>query len=92
MKNAENSAGRLIACQRGLPAKPVKVRTKAPSAYFLIGGVEMLTYDIIKGNAVSPETITEACELIDRVRALEAALDNAIAIHGLSSLIEGDAA
>ena len=88
MMNAENSAGKQQACKHGFPAKPTKAKWKAPSGYFLYGGIEILTADVIYGKEIAPEVVTDAYMLVQRVDALKAALDHRAAIHYPDSLVE----
>ena len=79
--NIENSAGKQIACKQGFPAKPTKAKWKEPAGYFLHGGIEILTSDLIRGKEIGPETVSDALSLINRVEALKAALEARANIH-----------
>ena len=61
--------------KEGLPA--VNRSTRAPDGqqYLLLRGIELLTSDLRKGLAVSPDAIAVAQDLIQRVDALKSALD-----------------
>lgn len=58
-----------------LPAVPQKMRGSPPESYFLLGGIERLTHELYRGTAVPKETVLEAQKLIQRVRALDEALN-----------------
>ena len=79
--NIENSAGKQLACKHGFPAKPSKAKWKEPAGYFLFGGIEILTADVIKGKEIAPEAIADALSLIQRVDALKAALEHRTNVH-----------
>lgn len=58
-----------------LPAVPSKMKGEAPESYFLLGGIERLTYDLRRGKAVPKQTVLEAQKLVQRVQALDEALN-----------------
>lgn len=62
----------------GLPRLKQMTAGKKPESYFLFGGIERLTYDLIRGEAVSPDTVRDAEALIQRVDALRDALNTRI--------------
>ena len=62
----------------GLPRMKQMSAGRKPESYFLFGGIERLTYDILRGEAVSAATVRDAQAIIQRVHALEDALNNRI--------------
>lgn len=62
----------------GLPRMGRIGTGRKPESYFLFGGIEQLTYHIIRGEAISAATVKDAQALIQRVKALEEALANRI--------------
>ena len=62
----------------GLPRMKQLSAGRKPESYFLFGGIERLTYDLMRGEAVSAATVTDAKAIIQRVHALEDALNNRI--------------
>ncbi len=62
-----------------LPAVDTKTTPPKADGYFLVGGIEQLTYDLRRGRAVRAETVAQADTLIRRVEALRDALDMRLA-------------
>lgn len=62
----------------GLPRMKQMSAGRKPESYFLFGGIERLTYDLMRGEAVSAATVRDAQALILRVDALKDALTQRI--------------
>lgn len=60
--------------KEGLPAVSTATRAQKGDSYFLLGGVERLTYDLRSGREISPDALVQAEALIQRVDALKDAL------------------
>ena len=65
----------------GLPRMKQMTAGRKPESYFLFGGIERLTYDLMRGEAVSDATVRDAQALILRVDALRDALSQRIALQ-----------
>jgi len=60
---------------QGLPKTKQLTRARPPQSYFLFGGIEKLTYDLLRGDEISAETVRDAQALIARVGAMRDALE-----------------
>ena len=65
----------------GLPRLKNMTAGRKPESYFLFGGIERLTYDIMRGEPIGPDTVRDAQALIQRVEALRDALNNRIGMQ-----------
>jgi hypothetical protein len=88
MRDAENSAGKQQACKHGFPAAKITTNMKSADSVFLFGGVENMTYALCSGKEISPDVVATAFGLIQRVKAMEEALEHRIAVQYPESLVE----
>ncbi len=89
MKTAdEHTAGKHQACKHGFPAAKISTNMKSADSVFLFGGVENMTYALRSGKEISPDVVATTMGLIQRVKAMEEALEHRIAVQYPDSLVE----